>query len=139
MSGLVERDVLGEGVDRGEPGIARPVAVAADVLEMVEKIADEGGREILEGQCRWSAPHPLGREPQQQTKRIAIPGNRVRTGLTLLKQAMRKEMLQQGGKAGGHHWSRSVVAPATRAAAKCSNSGTASRYQYVSFTCTWPR
>src|SRR3989442_2743542 len=139
MGRLVQRDVLRERMDRGEPCIPGPIAIAPDALEMVEKVADKRRREILKRQRRGRATQPLGREPQEEPERVTVARHRVGAGLSLLAQAIGEEVLQQRGKAGGRHRRSSPAAPATRAAAQGSNSGTASRYQYASLTRTGPR
>src|SRR5215510_3074998 len=132
MGRLVQRDVLRERVDRGEPRIPGPIAIAPDALEMVEKVADKRRGEILKRQRRGGATQPLGGEAQEETERVAVARHCVGAGLSLLAQAIGEEALQQRRKAGGRHRRPSSSALVTRAAANWSNSGTASRYQYVS-------
>ena len=48
MLGVAVRGEPEQRVDRGEPGVARPRAVAASVFEVVEEAGDQSGVELGE-------------------------------------------------------------------------------------------
>ena len=78
-----ERDIPKERVNRGQPRIAGPTGVAAPLLQVLEKPPDERGREILRVQPGGGLAQLVGREAQEQPKRIAIAGDRMRARLPL--------------------------------------------------------
>ena len=60
--GMLERGEPVEGVDRPEPGVAGPGAVARGLLEVVEEGADQRRVEIVEVQLEWLLAGLLVRE-----------------------------------------------------------------------------
>src|SRR5882724_1418602 len=80
-------------------------------------------------------------EGKQEAEGIAIRSNGVGTRAPLLNEAFHEERLQQRRKRSHRHFHGfpPVSRRSNRLVANCSNSGTASRYQYVSFTWVWPR
>jgi hypothetical protein len=83
MSRFSHRDIPKERMNRGQPRIAGPTAVAALLLQVLEKSPDERGPEILCVQRRRGLAQLVGRKPEEQSKRIAIPGDRMGAGLPL--------------------------------------------------------
>jgi hypothetical protein len=77
MGRLSHRDIPKERMNRGQTRIAGPTAVAALLLQVLEKSPDERGREILCVQPRRGLAQLVGRKPEEQSKRIAIPGDRM--------------------------------------------------------------
>jgi len=52
MSRLLQRGIAEEGMDRSEPRVASANRIAPAYLEIVEKVGDERGIEILETELR---------------------------------------------------------------------------------------
>ena len=78
-----ECDIPKKRVNRGQTCIAGPTAVTAPLLEMLEKPSDERGHEVLGLQHGGGLTQLVGGEAQEQPKRIAIAGDRMRAGLPL--------------------------------------------------------
>jgi hypothetical protein len=78
-----ERNIPKERVNRGQTRIAGPTAVAAPLLEVLEKPPDERGCEILRFQQGGGLAQLVGGEAQKQPKRIAIAGDRMWARLPL--------------------------------------------------------
>ena len=94
---LVHRHVAIERADRGKTRVSAAGAVATDLLDMGEEVADECGIKVLNPQLgRWPVP-PLARVAEQQSEGVAIACNRVRAGLQLRREAIREESLEQCG------------------------------------------
>src|SRR2546425_9376259 len=74
----------------------------------------------------------------QETERVPIICDSVRTGIALMHQSLGEVGLQQFGE-GGLSFHRPASFGCKRRVASCNSSGTAERYQYVSRTRTWPR
>src|SRR3990170_4753852 len=137
---LVEGDVPEEGMDGGQSHVAGPRTVPACFLDVLEKLPDEGGVQILEQQIRRAFPKPCGGKAQEKPEGVPVSGDRVGTGLSLPHEAVGEESLQESREAcAGPHGPTSLWRSAKRRAANSSNSGTASMYQKVSLTCTCPR
>ena len=137
---FTDRHVPKEGVDSGEPDIARTSAVSTSVLDMVQKRADKRCVEIFQRQARWIFTEPLLGKSQEQSKRIAVRGDGVGTGLALSDESVGEEGLQQAGEGRARDHGTTSFRPSTsRSVARAKSSGTASRYQYVSHTWTCPR
>jgi hypothetical protein len=79
--GVAVRGEAKQRVDRRQPGVAGARAVAALVLEVVEKAGDERGVEVgdIEAAGR-SAKLPVG-VADQQPERVAVGGDCVRAGV----------------------------------------------------------
>ncbi len=140
MRRLADGHVVTEGVDRGEADIPCPRRVAPVLLDVIEKCADERGIQVIERKARGRLAEPLLGKPEQQPKRIAVGRNGMGARSLLADEPFGKETLQQTREGrGGRHGAPVFPASVSRSVASCRSSGTASRYQYVSWTCTWPR
>src|SRR5207248_7388349 len=101
---------------------------------MIEKKANERSIKVFDSELGGHFAEPFFSKTQKQAEAISISRDGMRARLPLAKQAIGKEGLEKRRKAGGNHgcasrWiSRSIVS--------CMSSGTASRYQQVSFTWT---
>jgi hypothetical protein len=60
---------------------------------VIEKLADDGGIEVLEGKVRGGLSERLGREGEQQPEGVAVRGDGVATGLSLPHEPVREEPL----------------------------------------------
>jgi hypothetical protein len=83
MRRFSHRDIPKERVNRGQARVPGPTAVAALLLQVLEKSPDERGLEILRGQRRRRFAQLVGRKPEEQSKRIAVPGDGMGAGLPL--------------------------------------------------------
>lgn len=131
-----ERDVAKERVNRGQTRIAGSTTVAAPLLEVLEKPPDERGLDLLRFQHRGRLAQLVGGEAEEQTKRVAVAGDRMRARLPLSEQAVGEEALEERRETRGDHGATSAGGSVRRSADSWSSSGTASRYQYVSAVCT---
>jgi hypothetical protein len=80
MRRFSHRDIPKERVNRGQARVPGPTAVAALLLQVLEKSPDERGLEILRGQRRRRFAQLVGRKPEEQSKRIAVPGDGMGAG-----------------------------------------------------------
>lgn len=95
MRGLVERRVFEEGVNRGQPDIARPCADAAFLLEVVEEHANERSAQVFDRECRRGLLQAKLHELQEQMKGVAVARDGVRTRLPLAHQTIREERFEE--------------------------------------------
>ena len=134
--GVAQRRVLEQGVDRGQPGVAGPDAVAAVVLQVVQERPDRLRVQVGDVQPGRGLARALGGEDDQHLDGVPVGGDRVAAGLALQRQPVGEERLQRGGE-GGHdspcRWACSL------SPASAISSGAADRYQYVCFGSVWPR
>ena len=84
--GVTQRGVAKQRADRGQARVAGADRVAALVLEVIEERADQRCLEIVEVEIAGRLAGVLGGEGQQQPDRVAVGGDRVRTGLPLADQ-----------------------------------------------------
>ena len=124
--GMLERGETVERVDRPEPRVAGPGAVAPVLFEMGEERADQRRVEIVDVQLEWLLAGLLVREGQQQPERVAVGGDGLRAGVALGDQPLGEERLQRGRERGHESTSGSC---SRRRLISSSSSGTASRYQ----------
>src|SRR3990170_3984452 len=94
LSRLVEGDVPEEGMDGGQSHVAGPRAVPACFLDVLEKLHDERGAQILKRQVRRVFPEPCSGKPQEKPEGVPVSGDRVGTGLSLSLETVREESLQ---------------------------------------------
>jgi hypothetical protein len=59
-----------EGVDRREPGVAGPGAVAAVCLQVLQERGDRRGVEVGDAERARGFPGPGGGEAEQQPERV---------------------------------------------------------------------
>ena len=102
-------------MDRRQPQVARPRALAALRLQFVEE-GETSGASIGQHQRRRRLAQALLREPQQQPERVAVRGDRVRAGPALPHQPLGEEPFEQWGEAGS--WPRLPATPPRRASAR---------------------
>jgi len=69
---VVESGVAKQRSDRGQAQVARPCAVAAVTLEVIEERRDHRLVELAPSQRRWRAAGGVLDEAQQQAQRVAI-------------------------------------------------------------------
>jgi hypothetical protein len=103
MGRFLEGHVLKEGMNRRQAYVSGASAILAALLEMIEKITDEGRVQILDREIRGCLTEPFFCKMEEQTEGIAIPRDCIRTCSLLSKQSICKERLKQGGKTGSHY------------------------------------
>ena len=132
---LIDRDVLEEGSDGRETRVPAPSCVAARFLDIGEEQADEIGVDVGDLQCRRHFLQLFSRVAQEQAERVPIADDRIRAGLELRAEPLRKEPLQVGCESMRLHrappfWDALAARDrSARADASCSSSGTVSMYQ----------
>jgi hypothetical protein len=77
------RDIPKERVNRCQACVPGPTAVAALLLQVLKKSPDERGLEVVGVQRRRGLVQLVGGKAEEESKRIAIPGDRMGTGLPL--------------------------------------------------------
>jgi hypothetical protein len=123
-------------VDRAEAGVAGAGTVAAVAFEVGEEGADQWRVEVVDVQLEWLLAGLVVREAQQQREGVAIGGDGARARVTLDDQPVGEERLQRGRE---RTHDNTPGGCSRRWPTNCSNSGTASRYQYVPAGSTCPR
>jgi hypothetical protein len=103
MGGFLESHVLKERMNRRQADIAGASAVLSTVLEMIEKITNEGHVQVLDREIRGRFTEPVFCKMEKQSEGIAIPRDCIGTCSLLPKQSICKECLKQRGKAGSHY------------------------------------
>jgi len=103
MGRFLESHVLKEGMNRRQADVAGASAILSAVLEMIEKITNEGHVQVLDCKIRGRITEPFFRKMEEQPEGIAIPRDGIRTRSLLSEESIRKEGLKQGGKAGSHY------------------------------------
>lgn len=71
-SGLSQRDIAEERVERRQPSVAGSSTIVAVRLEILEKVDDKRCVQIFEEQQRWRLGEALLRESEQDPEAIAI-------------------------------------------------------------------
>jgi hypothetical protein len=94
MGGIHERDEAEEGTNGCEAGVPRVCPDAASALKIVEEFSDAQRREVFELEVRWLLPYAGRHESQQEAEGIAIAGDGVLAGSSLLHQANGEKRLQ---------------------------------------------
>ena len=95
LSGLVERDVVDEGMNGGEAHVACPGRVAAVVLDVIEKRADKRRIERIERESRWRRAEMHLREVQQEAEGVPVRSDRMGARPSLPEQAVGEERLNK--------------------------------------------
>src|SRR6516162_2630416 len=137
-SRLLERRVVEERADRGQPRVAGTGTTASLLFETGEEAPDQVRVQVRQVELRGPLVAFTLRKAQQQTERVAVGGDRMGAYLALCEEALGEEALQQcwqGRDAHGDPPQRR----SRRSAACFSSSGWAERYQYVSAMFEWPR
>jgi hypothetical protein len=129
MLGMAQRGVGEQRADRGQPQVPGPGAVAPLVFEMVQERRDGGGVQVVPVEFGGRLAGVLVHEGEQQAHGVAVGGDGLRAGLTLLEEPVGEERLQR--RRGKRHDRAARHAVSCRAAASVSSSGAADRYQYV--------
>lgn len=91
--GGLETGVSEQRVDRGQTGFATGGAVAADVLQVLEELADGGRVQVGEVQLVGQFAGALVQVRQQQLECVTVGGDRVRAGVLLVHQPVGEEPL----------------------------------------------
>ena len=89
----------------------------------------QGRIEILETKPRWLPRQALRREYEQQSKRVAVRGDRVGAGAELCQQPVCEEALDERREIRRAHRCSPLAAASSRSAARRRSSGTAWMYQ----------
>jgi hypothetical protein len=103
MGRFLESHVLKEGMNRRQADIAGASAILSTVLEMIEKITNEGHVQVLDREIRGCFTEPLFCKMKEQAEGIAITRDCIGTGSLLSEESIRKKGLKQGGKTGSHY------------------------------------
>lgn len=93
---FTDRYVLEESVYGRQTVISRPCAVAADLFQIIEKLAQKDCVEIFNLQFGRHAMEAFRCEPKQQAERVAVGRYCMRAYAELLQQAIGKEKLNEG-------------------------------------------
>src|SRR6516165_1670203 len=137
-SRLLERCVVEERADRGQPRIAGAGATASLLFETGEEASDQIRIQVRQVELRRTLVAFALSKAQQQTERVAVGGDRMGTYLALCEEALGEKALQQCRQGRGAHGDP-PQRRSRRNAACFSSSGWAERYQYVSAMFEWPR
>ena len=103
MGRFLESHVLKEGMNRRQADISGASAILSAVLEMIEKITNEGHVQVLDREIRGCFTEPFFCKTEEQAEGIAITRDCIGTCSLLSEESIRKEGLKQGGKAGSHY------------------------------------
>src|SRR5207302_3124600 len=93
--GVLESRELEEGMDGGEPRVARPHGVLALLLGMFQKGGNQFGVEVLESEFRRLFACAVPAEGEQHSKGVSVSRQRVGTGGALAAEAVGEEGLQR--------------------------------------------
>jgi len=107
MGRFLESHVLKEGMNRRQADITGASAILPTVLEMIEKITNEGHVQVLDREIRGCFTEPFFCKMEEQAEGIAITRDCIGTCSLLSEESIRKEGLKQGGKAG--HYRRASL------------------------------
>jgi hypothetical protein len=118
-----------ERVHGRQPQVARAGGDAARLLHLVEEGHHQRRVNVVQCQCRGCLAQALVHELQQHLEGVAVRGNRVRTGLPLLHQALGEESLQKNTEVGLTAHDDSPQRRSSRAMAWAISSGLLLRYQ----------
>ncbi len=103
MGGHLEGRIAKERADGGQSQVAAAGTDAPAVLQILQERGDQRCIDLFERQALWCHAKPLLREAQQLPKAVAVRGNRMGTGLTLLHQPRVKKPCSSAGKLGAAH------------------------------------
>jgi hypothetical protein len=109
--GVAQRGEAEERADGGEAGVAGSHAVAACGLEVFEKRRDERGVEVGQIQLGGLFAGALVSEDEEQPPPVAVGGDGVGAGLTLMDEAVGEERLEGLGPARSRPGLLSVFEP----------------------------
>ena len=96
--GMAQGRVGEQRVDRRQPGVAGPDAVAAVVLQVLQERGDRRGVEVGQAERARRLPRAGGGKAEQQPERVTVGGDRGRAGVTLADQPAGEELLQDGSE-----------------------------------------
>ncbi|MGF6736066.1 hypothetical protein OKW50_008239 [Paraburkholderia youngii] len=124
-----------------KPRVAAADSVVAILFEVAEKLENKLRVKIFDSEIARLLVKTLICKGYQQTKAVTVDRHGAETYVSLLLEALRKELLQQNGKRlyGGLAHDVPLRLYTKRVTANASNSGVAVSYQYVSVTLTCPR
>jgi hypothetical protein len=90
---MLERSMREKRVDGGEASVTCPDAVASGSFRVLQERTHHCSVEVIKAEIGGLPASQLLAEREQQTKRVAVCGHRVRTGGTLLGEAVDEERL----------------------------------------------
>lgn len=111
--------VAGEGMDGGEPGVARRDTVASVDLEVVEEGEDVVGSQIEEVQSDDGPSMTHGEETQEDGERVAVAEDCVGTHASDPGQVVGEEAAQRAAESVGTNGSHGIPSPPGRASKRC--------------------
>ena len=94
MGRFLESHVPKERMNRRQTDIAGASAILSAALEMIEKITNEGRVQVLDCEIRGCSTEPFFCKMEEQSERIAIPRNGIRTCSLLSEESICKESLK---------------------------------------------
>ena len=100
---LVKGHIFEEGADRGKAGIACARTVASGPFKISEKRPNEGSIKVFELELRRGFLKAFSGKAEQQPERVAVSGDGIGAGSSLLKQTVSEKGLQESREAGGDH------------------------------------
>ena len=126
-----------EGLDRGQADVARTRTIRAGGFQVPKEVDHQRRVDLLQVQLGWRDVETRAGEFKEQLERICIRVRRVGAGTAFEGKAV----LEEGGEVWRErrHGHPPVTKRSHWSATACINSGTASRYQYVSATVLCPR
>ena len=126
--GFLERHVVEERMDRRQTHVATARRTATVLFQMIEEADKQRRIQVLHGQRgRQAFSDPLSKG-NQESERVPIVGDGMRTGVALVHQPLSEVGLQQFGE-GGCVFIVLLSPRLQRSVASFNSSGTAERYQ----------
>jgi len=127
-TGLAQRGVAEERMNRSEPRVSSPDAIPALLLQIRKEPCDERRVEIREIEIGGRLPELVLGEAEEESEGVSIRRDGVRARASLLEQPFCEERLKKRGER-THDRTRSARSSLRPTSAI--NSGAAVRYQYV--------
>ncbi len=89
---------MGEGSDRGEPGVAGANNIAADALKVIQEGENIVGAKLLEGQLVDGLFVTLGEKAEENPEGIAVGGDGPGADVALGAEVVGEESFDENGK-----------------------------------------
>jgi hypothetical protein len=96
--GVVQRGEPEQGVDRRQPGVAGPRAVAPRALQVLQERGDQGGVQVGQVELGRRGGGLARDEVQQQPEGIPVGSHGLGAGLALGGETLGEERLEGGGQ-----------------------------------------
>src|SRR2546428_7612268 len=128
----MQGEKAGKGADRCSAHVPRADRIATVVFEVVEKLQDKRGVEVVDMQCRGFLARGLLDKVQQQTKGVTVARNGLRAHPLMVAQVLGKKRLDMGSTqriTRHHEIPPSAAEKPKRSAAAVRSSGVALTYQ----------